>query len=106
MYKIHVVNFWQKTAQDEKQKLSGTGKITISQDDLVIITHTTFWHLVTLCWFLQLLYLLISEFFGFILSLHQLNLGVSNNSTNIDTGILQPDDSLFQQAGSVLKEVF
>ena len=53
--------------------------------------------------FLQLFYLLIWEFIGFILSLHQLNLGVSDISTNIDTGFPQQHGGLFQQAGSVLK---
>ena len=43
------------------------------------------------------------EFIGFIRSFYQLNLGVSDITTNIDTGFLQQHDGLFPQAGSVLK---
>ena len=55
-----------------------------------------FWAIGTLVLaFHQLFYLLIWEFIGFNLSLHQLNLGVSDISANIDTGFLQPDDVPF-----------
>ena len=65
--------------------------------------HTyNFWAIGTLV-LAFLIYLLICEFIGFILSLHQLNLGVSDISTNTDTEFLQQHDGLFQQAGSVLK---
>ena len=67
-------------------------------------SHDNFWAIGKLVLaFLQLFYLLIWEFIGFILSLNQLNLGVSDISTNIDTGFPEQHDGLFQQAGSVLK---
>ena len=47
-----------------------------------------------------------STYLGFLwvhLSLHQLNLGVSDITTNIDTEFLQPDDGIFQRAAVVLK---
>ena len=63
-----------------------------------------FWAIGTLVLtFLQLFYLLIWEFFGFIQFFHQLNLGVSDISTNIHTGFTQQHDGFFQPAGSVLK---
>ena len=59
---------------------------------------TTIGQLEHLCW----LVFNFSTYLG-ILFFHQLNLGVSDISTNKDTGFPQQHDGLFQQAGSVLK---